>query len=107
MTRNLPTLAAPAPSLAQGDLTVASLLAFLALGLMAVFPSHALDLVAFTGIAGPLAAALAQLAALAPGRQGARRLRRLRGRLHQPGRPAQLRACPVLPGHGDLRRRRA
>jgi hypothetical protein len=30
-------------------------------------PSHALDLVAFTGIAGPLAAALAQLAALAPG----------------------------------------
>ena len=36
-------------------------------GLMAVTPSYALDLVAFTGIAGPLAAALAQLAALAPG----------------------------------------
>jgi hypothetical protein len=38
-----------------------------ALGLMAAFPSHALDLVAFVGIGGPLAAALGQLAALAPG----------------------------------------
>jgi len=34
--------------------------------LLATFPSHALDLVAFAGIAGPLVAALGQLAALAP-----------------------------------------
>ena len=34
---------------------------------MAAFPSHALDLVAFTGIAGPLTSALTQLAASAPG----------------------------------------
>ncbi len=54
----------------QKHLTVASLLAFLmllAIGLMVSFPSHALDLVAFVGIGGPLAAALGQLAALAPG----------------------------------------
>ena len=36
-------------------------------GLALAFPSHALDLVAFVGIGGPLAAALGQLAALAPG----------------------------------------
>jgi hypothetical protein len=34
---------------------------------MAAFPSHALDLVAFVGHRRPLAAALGQLAALAPG----------------------------------------
>jgi len=33
---------------------------------MVAFPSHALDLVAFTGITGPLVAALTQLAALGP-----------------------------------------
>ena len=43
------------------------LLPAVTLGLMAAFPSHALDLVAFVGIGGPLAAALGQLAALAPG----------------------------------------
>ena len=35
--------------------------------LAAAFPSHALDLVAFTGITGPLVSALTQLAALSPG----------------------------------------
>lgn len=44
-----------------------SLLALLTLSLVAIFPSHALDLVGFTGISGPLVAALTQLAALAPG----------------------------------------
>jgi hypothetical protein len=69
MTADFPTLTvpAPAPVRSRKHLTVASLLAFLALGLMAAFPSHALDLVAFVGIGGPLAAALGQLAALAPG----------------------------------------
>lgn len=44
-----------------------TLLTVLALGLCASFPSQALDLVAFQGIAGPMVAALAQLAALGPG----------------------------------------
>ena len=44
-----------------------TLLMVLALGLCASFPSQALDLVAFQGIAGPMVAALAQLAALGPG----------------------------------------
>jgi hypothetical protein len=67
MTADFPTLTVPAPVRSRKHLTVASLLAFLTLGLMAAFPSHALDLVAFVGIGGPLAAALGQLAALAPG----------------------------------------
>jgi hypothetical protein len=71
MTADFPTLTvlapAPAPVRSRKHLIVASLLAFIALGLMAAFPSHALDLVAFVGIGGPLAAALGQLAALAPG----------------------------------------
>ena len=58
-----PTLALPSRKVMLGTGLIFALLA----GLMAAAPSHALDLVAFTGIAGPLAAALAQLAALAPG----------------------------------------
>ena len=69
MTADFHTLTGPAPVPVRSrkHLPVASLLAFLTLGLMAAFPSHALDLVAFVGIGGPLAAALGQLAALAPG----------------------------------------
>jgi hypothetical protein len=48
-------------------LTVMAFLAVTVLGLMATFPSHALDLVAFTGITGPLVGALTLLAALGPG----------------------------------------
>lgn len=48
-------------------LAVASLLILLLVGLCAAFPSHALDLVAFTGITGPLTSALTQIAALGPG----------------------------------------
>jgi len=44
-----------------------ALFAFIVLGLCAAFPSHAIDLVAFGGITGPLVSALTQLAALAPG----------------------------------------
>ena len=46
---------------------VLMLLAAIVLGLCAAFPSHAIDLVAFGGITGPLVSALTQLAALAPG----------------------------------------
>jgi hypothetical protein len=55
----------PVPS--RKPLTVFGLLAVTVLGLLAVFPSHALDLVAFTGIAGPLVGALTLLASLGPG----------------------------------------
>ena len=48
-------------------LMVMALLGLLALGLGVAFPGHALDLVAFTGITGPLTSALTQIAALGPG----------------------------------------
>ncbi len=43
------------------------LLALAFIGLAIAFPSHALDLVGFTGITGPLTSALTQLASLSPG----------------------------------------
>ena len=46
---------------------VAACLALLAIGLGLAFPGHALDLVAFSEIDGPMSAALAQIAALGPG----------------------------------------
>ncbi len=46
---------------------VAACLALLAVGLGLAFPGHALDLVAFSEIEGPLTAALTQIAALGPG----------------------------------------
>lgn len=74
MNAVLPTLAMPAPVSAptrsRKHLTVASLAALIvvfASGLAVTLPSHALDLVGFVGITGPLVTALAQLAALAPG----------------------------------------
>lgn len=48
-------------------LAASALLMPMLLGLVAASPSHALDLVNFTGITGPLTSALGQLAALAPG----------------------------------------
>ena len=44
-----------------------ALLALLALGLGIAMPGYALDLVAFTGITGPLVSALTQISALGPG----------------------------------------
>jgi hypothetical protein len=44
-----------------------ALFGLLALGLGIAFPGHALDLVGFVGIGGPMAAALGQIAALGPG----------------------------------------
>ncbi|MBK8319539.1 MAG: hypothetical protein IPL05_13595 [Betaproteobacteria bacterium] len=58
---SFPHLAARKPM----NLTV--LLAMIVLGLGATFPGYALDLVAFTGITGPLTSALTQIAALGPG----------------------------------------
>ncbi len=52
---------------ARRPLTVLALFTLLALGLCVAFPGHALDLVAFTGITGPLTSALTQIAALGPG----------------------------------------
>ena len=37
------------------------------LGLVSAFPGYALDLVAFTGITGPMTSALTQISALGPG----------------------------------------
>jgi hypothetical protein len=62
-------LASPSPFRAtlRRPLAITSLLVLLALGLGLAFPGHALDLVAFTGITGPLTSALTQIAALGPG----------------------------------------
>jgi len=43
------------------------LLVIALVGLALAFPTHALDLVAFTGITGPLTSALTQIADLGPG----------------------------------------
>lgn len=48
-------------------LTLVSLFLLMALGLCVAFPGYALDLVAFTGITGPLTSALTQIASLGPG----------------------------------------
>lgn len=53
--------------LQRKPLAALSLLAMLLAGLVTAFPSHALDLVAFTGITGPLTSALTQISALGPG----------------------------------------
>jgi hypothetical protein len=45
-------------------LSPASLFVLMALGLCVAFPGYALDLVAFTGITGPLTSALTQIASL-------------------------------------------
>ena len=52
---------------ARKQLTITLLLATAILGLGTTFPGYALDLVAFTGITGPLTSALTQIAALGPG----------------------------------------
>lgn len=48
-------------------LAAIALLGLLALGLGIAMPGYALDLVAFTGITGPLVSALTQISALGPG----------------------------------------
>ena len=48
-------------------LTAIGLFAALVVGLLVALPGFALDLVAFTGITGPLVSALTQISALGPG----------------------------------------
>ncbi len=50
----------------RSPMTIAILLATIIAGLCAAFPGYALDLVAFTGITGPMTSALTQIAALGP-----------------------------------------
>ena len=54
-------------ALARRPMAVLSILMLLALGLGVAFPGYALDLVAFTGITGPMTSALTQISALGPG----------------------------------------
>ena len=56
----------PVPALSR-KWTIVAMVAAAIVGLIAASPSHALDLVAFSGITGPLTAALTQLSSLAPG----------------------------------------
>ena len=55
-------------------LTLMALFGLLVLGLCVAFPGHALDLVGFVGIAGPMTSALAQIAALGVLHHGRQRL---------------------------------
>ncbi len=53
--------------LPRKPLAAAGLLVMLGLGLCLALPGHALDLVAFTGIEGPMVSALTTIAELGPG----------------------------------------
>lgn len=64
---NTATLVSSARISSRKPLAIALLLAVAVLGLCTAFPGYALDLVAFTGITGPLTSALTQIAALGPG----------------------------------------
>ncbi len=59
--------ALPRPMPRRKVLLALSLAAVAVVGLAATFPSHALDLVTFAGITGPLVSALTTLATLGPG----------------------------------------
>ena len=65
MNAVLPSFSLPMPS--RKVAMSLGLIAAMVMGLMFAFPSYALDLVAFTGITGPMTSALTQLASLAPG----------------------------------------
>jgi hypothetical protein len=64
MNAFFPSVSLPVPSRKMSG--AFGLLAVMLISLLAASPSHALDLVAFTGITGPLVSALTQLAALGP-----------------------------------------
>lgn len=57
----------PLPASSRNHLPRVGLLVVLFAGLLAALPTQALDLVAFTGITGPLVSALTQISALGPG----------------------------------------
>jgi hypothetical protein len=67
MNTALITSTATIRSLNRKPLVAVLLIALLLTGLGAAFPGYALDLVAFTGITGPLTSALTQISALGPG----------------------------------------
>jgi hypothetical protein len=54
-------------TLNRKPLSALTLLLLLVLGLAVAMPGYALDLVAFTGITGPMTSALTQISALGPG----------------------------------------
>ena len=54
-------------TLTRKPLGALALLALLVIGLAVAMPGYALDLVAFTGITGPMTSALTQISALGPG----------------------------------------
>ena len=54
-------------TLNRKPLSALALLLLLVLGLAVAMPGYALDLVAFTGITGPMTSALTQISALGPG----------------------------------------
>lgn len=54
-------------TLNRKPLSALALLALLVIGLAVAMPGYALDLVAFTGITGPMTSALTQISALGPG----------------------------------------
>jgi hypothetical protein len=94
------------PHLAARKLmNLTALLAMIVLGLGATFPGYALDLVAFTGITGPLTSALTQIAALGPGIKALVGFVGFRRRAHLAIGSAQLRPGLVLRRTGHLRRR--
>ncbi|PND33861.1 hypothetical protein C1I89_06280 [Achromobacter pulmonis] len=68
---NTAVLPSPAPNSLRTHARKVSgffaLLVIACIGLAIAFPSHALDLVTFTGITGPLTSALTQIADLGPG----------------------------------------
>ena len=66
-TASLPAPTPPTRLPARRFLGFVGLLALALVGLALALPGHALDLVAFTGITGPMVSALTQIAALGPG----------------------------------------
>lgn len=54
-------------TLNRKPLSALALLVLLVIGLAVAMPGYALDLVAFTGITGPMTSALTQISALGPG----------------------------------------
>lgn len=66
MNTLLASVAAPHRRLAQRLAGVLCLIALALVALAVAFPSAALDLVAFTGITGPMTSALTQIAELGP-----------------------------------------
>ncbi len=65
---SIATLASTSPSRTaqRRPIAVIALPGLLALGIGVAFPGHALDLVTFAGIGGPLTSALTQIASLGP-----------------------------------------